>query len=171
MLPTLSQIKSWDVNHLAEAAQYWSAAADRWESVFHEVWQQSYDVKWEGQSAGALRDRTSADKSLVGSKANQLRQAAAIARKGAGDIDAAQRSVAYAIEDAGNAGFKVGEDLSVTDMRNSRNAQQRAIRQVQAQTFAADIQRRAAALVALDKEVAANLAETTDGVGTIMFPG
>src|ERR1700721_1864715 len=103
MLPTLSQIKSWDVDHLAEAAMHWSAAADRWESAFHEGWQQSHAVNWEGQAANALQERTSTDKSLVGSKADQLRQAAAIARKGAGDIDAANRRVVYAVEDGGSA--------------------------------------------------------------------
>jgi hypothetical protein len=171
MLPTLSQIKSWDVDHLAEAALHWSAAADKWESTFHEVWEQSNAVKWQGQAADALHHRTNTDKSLVGSKAERLRQAAAIARKGAGDINAAQRRVVYAVEDANNAGFRVDEDLSVTDKRNIRNAQQRAVRQAQAQTFAADIRSRAAALTALDKEVAANLAGTAGDIGNITFPG
>jgi hypothetical protein len=167
MLHTLSQIKSWDVDHLAEAAQHWSAAADRWESVFHEAWQQSYAVNWQGYGAAALQGRTSADKSLVGSKASQLRQAAAVARNGAGDIDAAQRRVVYAVEDANNAGFKVGEDLSVTDTRNSRSARERAARQAQAETFAVDIRHRAAALEALDKEVAANLTGTAGDIGNV----
>lgn len=171
MLPTLSQIKSWDVDHLTEAAMHWSAAADRWESVFHEVWQQSRTVSWQGQAANALHDRTSTDKSLVGSKADQLRQAAAIARKGAGDIGAAHRRVVYAVEDANKAGFKVGEDLSVTDTRNISNAQQRAARRAQAQTFAADIRQRATTLATLDNEVAANLAGTAADVGDITFPG
>jgi oligoendopeptidase F len=171
MLPTLTQIKSWDVDHLAEAATHWSAAADRWESTFHEVWQQSRAVNWKGHAANALQDRTSNDKSLVGSKADQLRQAAAIARKGAGEIDAAHRSVVYAVEDANKAGFKVGEDLSVTDTRSCINAQQRAARQAQAQAFAADIRQRATTLVSLDNNVAANLAGTAADVGDITFPG
>jgi hypothetical protein len=169
MLPTLSQIKSWDVNHLAQAATQWSAAADSWENTFHEVWQQSQTVNWEGRGADALQVRTSTDKSLVGSKADRLRQAAAIARKGAADIDAAQRRVVYAVEDASNAGFRVGEDLSVTDRRNIRSAQERAARYAQAQNFATDIHQQAAALVALDKEVAANLATTAGDVGNISF--
>lgn len=169
MLPTLSQIKSWDVDHLTAAASYWSATADSWDKVFNEVWQQSYAVNWEGQGAAALQDRTSADKSLVGLKADQLRQAAAIAKKGAGDINAAQRRVLYAVEDVSNAGFAVGEDLSVTDRRNSRNAVERAARQAQAQAFAADIRSRAAALAALDKEVAADLAGTAGNVGNVSF--
>jgi hypothetical protein len=170
MLPTLSQIQSWDVNHLAEAALHWSTAADKWESAFHDVWQQSRAISWEGRGADALQDRTTTDKSLVGAKADRLRQAADIARKGAGDIDAAQRRVVYAIEDAKNAGFRVGDDLSVTDTRNIRNAQQRAARQAQAQAFAADIRQRAAALVALDKDVAADLSGTAGDVGNVIFP-
>jgi hypothetical protein len=169
MMPTLSQIQSWDVDHLAQAAQHWSAAADQWDSAFHEVWQQSHAVSWRGYAADALHDRTSTDKSLVGSKADQLRQAAAIARKGAGDIDAAQRRVVYAVEDAKKAGFRVDEDLSVIDTRISRNAAQRAARQAQAQTFAANIRQQAAALSALDNEVAANLAGTAGDVGNVTF--
>ena len=38
-LPTLSQIHAWDVDHLIEAAEHWHSTADRWESVYGQVWQ------------------------------------------------------------------------------------------------------------------------------------
>jgi hypothetical protein len=46
---------------------------------------------------------------VVVRKGDQLREAATIARRGAGDISAAQRRVMYAVEDAHNAGFIVGK--------------------------------------------------------------
>lgn len=167
MLPTLSQIKTWDRDHLADAARCWSAAADIWERVFCRVWQQSYAADVERHAGGVLQDPTSSDISLVGSRADWLRQAAAISRKGAGDIDSARRCTIRAIQDARNAGFSVGEDLSVTDARDSRNAQERAARQALAKAFAANICHRAAALVALDEEVVANLTRTVGDCGNV----
>jgi hypothetical protein len=166
---TLSQIRAWDVDHLIEAADHWTATADRWESTFAEVHQQAHTVAWEGIGATALRDRVTADKAHVTTKADRLREAASVARRGASDISAAQQRVMYAVEDAQNAKFRVGEDLSVTDKLNVRNSAQRAARQAQAQTFAADIRQRAAQLSALDAEVATNITAAAGDVGNISF--
>ena len=75
-LPTLSQIHAWDVDHLVEAAEHWHSTADRWESVYGQVWQQSLGMDWHGQARDALIDRTTADRAMVSSKADQLRDAA-----------------------------------------------------------------------------------------------
>jgi hypothetical protein len=168
-LPTLSQIHAWDVEHLTEAANHWDGTADRWENASIQVWQQSHSLDWQGQAREALIERTTADKTTVIGKADRLREAAAIARRGASDISAAHRRVIYAVEDAHNAGFAVGEDLSVTDTRTSRNAAEQAARQAQAQAFAADIRQRAAALVGLDHEVAGNITAAAGDVGDTTF--
>ena len=104
-LPTLSQIHAWDTEHLIDAAEHWDASADRWDDVYGQVWQQSLGMDWQGQARDALVDRTTADKATVTSKADQLREAAQTARKGAGDISAVQRSVLYKVDDARQAGF------------------------------------------------------------------
>lgn len=168
-LPTLSQIQGWDVEHLVAAADHWTSTADQWENVFGQVWQQSLAMSWEGQAAEALHERTSTDKMTATGKADQLREASTIARRGAGDIDSAKRRALYAIEDAHNAGFSVGEDLSVSDTQTSRTTAERAARQAQAQVFAADIRHRAAALVGVDDEVGANLTQTAGDVGNTTF--
>jgi hypothetical protein len=168
-IPTLSQINGWDVEHLTAAADHWSGAADRWESAFTDAWQQAHTVEWEGFGATAMRDRATADKTAVTQKADLLREAATVARRGASDISAAQRRVLYAIEDAHNAGFHVGEDLSVTDTRSSRSAAEQAARQAQAQTLAADIRSRATELSALDNEVSTNITTAAGDVGTPAF--
>ncbi|MBO0863645.1 MAG: hypothetical protein J2P16_01045 [Mycobacterium sp.] len=169
-MPTLSQINNWDVDHLVTAADHWTATADRWDTVFGQVWQESLGLDWEGEAAESLQQRTSADKMTVSSKADQLREASSIARRGAGDIDSAKRRVLYAVEDAHNAGFSVGEDLSVADTQTSGTSAELAARQVQAQALAADIRQRAVALVGVDSEVGTNLTQTAGDVGDTTFP-
>jgi hypothetical protein len=154
---------------LIEAADRWTVTADHWDSTFAEVHQQVHVVAWEGAGADAARDRVTVDKAYVASKGDQLREAASVARRGAGDISAAQRRVLYVVEDAQNATFRVGEDLSVTDKLNVRNSAVRAARQAQAQAFAADIRRRAIELAALDAEVAANITAAAGDVGIPAF--
>src|SRR5882757_6386422 len=168
-LPSLLQIRSWDVDHLIEAAEHWGATADGWDDVYRQVWQESAGLDWHGQARDALIDRTTADKALVTSKSDQLREASLTARIGAGDISAAQRSVLYKVDDAHEAGFVVGEDLSVSATRTSRNAAGLAARQAQAQALAADIRSRAAQLLAADSEVGAKLTATAGDVGNVNF--
>jgi hypothetical protein len=169
-IPTLSSIQAWDVQHLTDAAEHWEGTADRWESVSLQVWQQSHSLNWEGQARDALIERVTSDKTTIISKADQLREAAAIARSGASDISSAQRRVLYAVEDAHRGGFAVGEDLSVTDTRTSSNAAEAAARQVEAQTLAADIRERAVQLVGVDSEVGSNITSAAGNVGDTTFP-
>jgi hypothetical protein len=168
-LPTLSVIRAWDVEHLIEAASHWDATADRWENAGIQVWQESHGLDWQGQARDALTERTTTDKATFISKADQLREGATIARRGASDISATQRRAMYAVEDAHNAGYAVGEDLSVTDTRASRDAAEQAARQAQAQAFAGDIRSRAAELVGRDNEVAANIASCAGDIGDTTF--
>ena len=168
-LPSLSQIQAWDVDHLIEAAEHWHSTADRWESVYGQVWQQAIGMDWHGQARDALIDRTTADRAIVSSKADQLREASLTAREGAGDISAAQRSVLYKVDDAHQAGFVVGEDLSLADTRRSRDPAELATRQAQAQALSADIRSRAAQLLAADSEVGARLTATAGNVGSLNF--
>lgn len=169
MPATLSQIRAWSTEHLIDAAGYWTKTADQWEDVFLQMRNQSYAIAWNGAGGDALRERTSADLPIVSAKADQLRQAAAIARNGASDISAAQRRVLYAVEDAQTAGFIVGEDLAVTDTRASITAAEQAARQAQAQAFAGDIRLRAEQLEGAEAKVAGQLTATTAGLSNVSF--
>ena len=168
-LPTLPQICAWGVDHLSEAADYWDSAANRWDGVYGHVWQQSLGLDWEGQARDALVERTTADKAVVTRKSDRLREAAQIAREGAGDISAVQRSVLYKVDDARRAGFVVGADLSVADTQTSSNVTELAARQAQALAFSAEISSRAARLVASDSEVGTKLTATAGDVGSLAF--
>lgn len=163
MPATLSQIEAWSTEHLIDAAAYWTQTADRWEDAFLTMRNQAQSITWHGAGGDALRQRTGADVSVVSGKADQLRQAAGIARNGASDISAAQRRVLYGVEDAQNAGFTVGEDLSVIDTRSTSPAE-RATRQAQAEAFAADIRLRAEQLDAADAKVSGQLTAATAGL-------
>lgn len=168
MPATLSQIRAWSTEHLIDAASYWTQTADHWEDAFLTMRNQAQSITWHGAGGDALRQRTGADLSVVSGNADQLRQAAGIARNGASDISAAQRRVLYGVEDAQNAGFTVGEDLSVTDTR-STSPTERAARQAQAEAFAADIRLRAEQLDGADAKVAGQLTAAAGGVGSVGF--
>lgn len=170
MPASLSRIQSWSTEHLVDAAAYWTQTADRWEDAFLTMRNQAHAITWHGAGGDGLRQRTAADLSVVSGKADRLRRAVKIARDGASDISAAQRRVRYGVEDAQNAGFTVGEDLSVTDTR-STTAADRATRQAQARSFAADIRSRAEQLEAADAKVAGDLTSTAGDVGEVGFAG
>jgi hypothetical protein len=115
-------------------------------------------------AADALRTATHADMMTTSAAADQLQAAAKVARSGASDLYAARSRVRYAVEDARTAGFDVSEDFSVTDRLTGESAAQRAARQAQAQTFAADVRQRAARLVALDQQVAGKVTAAIAGI-------
>ncbi|KZS68838.1 hypothetical protein A4G26_00235 [Mycobacterium kansasii] len=75
----------------------------------------------------------------------------------------------YAVEDAQNASFNVGEDLSVTDTRTSSTPAEKAARQAQAEAFAGDIRSRAEQLEGADLRVAGALTTATAGLGNVSF--
>ncbi|CAM3050917.1 hypothetical protein BST27_14890 [Mycobacterium intermedium] len=169
MLPTLSQLRAWDTEHLINAANNWTATADQWEEVFIQIRNQAHSVAWSGAGGDALRDRTTADLSTVDSKVAQLRNAAALAHTGAGEIGTAWRRVIYAVDDAQRAGFEVGEDLSVLDTHQSTTDARHLARQTQAEAFAGDIVLRASHLVGIEQAVSGQLTATAGDVGTISF--
>src|SRR5947209_5384983 len=149
-VPTLSQVRSWDTEHLTEAATTWTTTASRWEETFAQVAQQMPypgGTPWVGSAAGAAHERASADLLKVSALANQLHTAAGIARINANQIDLARQAVLAAVDAAENAGFTVGEDFSVTS-RAVGDASDIVARQAQAEAFAADIRARVGPLLA-----------------------
>ncbi|CQD11973.1 transmembrane protein [Mycobacterium lentiflavum] len=169
MTPTLSQLQAWDTDHLINAATYWTQTANQWEDTFITVRNQSNTMGWEGQGGDALRRRTGADLATVSTKADHLRNAAQIARTGASNISAAQRQALYAVEDAQNAGFEVGEDLSVTDTHYYTDPAQQAARQAQADMFATNINQRAAQLLGVEADTSGQLTAAGGEVGAMSF--
>ena len=171
-MPTLAQVRGWGTAHLTEAATQWTATATLWEDAFTEVASQMNHpggAPWEGVAAEAAQHRAYTDRLKVVGLADQLHEAAQIACTGATQIDEARRLVLRTVQSAESAGFTVGEDFSVTDPR-LYDAGTAAIRQAQAETFAADLRAGVGALVATDSGVAGQLTAATAGLGSATFP-
>jgi hypothetical protein len=102
-------------------------------------------------------------------KAYPLHEAARIAELGADQLDGAQEHALDAVAQARADEFQVAEDLPVIDTRTGGSREERAARQALAQKHAAYIRHCAAGLVAVDREISANLLAATEGLGTVSF--
>jgi hypothetical protein len=162
--PSLSQLLDWPTEHLTDAADFWETIGARSYGVANQVWHDALSVDWRGEAAEALRSATHADAMTTSAAADQLQEAATVARTGASDLYTARSRMGYAVEDARTAGFEVGEDLSVTDRSSGGSLAQRAARQAQAQSLAGDIRQRAAQLVVLDQQLAGKITAAVSGI-------
>ncbi len=118
--PTRTEIEAWTTSHLADAAIAWRTAAAASEDAFdrHRININSPGgTTWEGDAKDAALDRVTRDIAVVGAQNEALLSAADLAENAATDIEAAKSDVIAAITAAENDGFRVGEDLSVTDTR------------------------------------------------------
>ncbi len=169
VIPNLSALLAWPTEHLTKAAGHWQAVGERSYGLAHGVWSDALQSDWRGEGADALRTATHGDMLTTSGVVDQLQDAASVARSGASELEAARSQVRYAVEDAQAAGYKVGEDLSVTDRMTGGSAAQRAARQAAAQAFAGEIGGRAAQLVSVDAQVAGRITAAVAGVGST-FP-
>lgn len=140
-VPTLAQIRGWDIDHLTSAADAWTNTAQLWEDAVDDL----------------VHPGACADRRRVRSLADELRSASRVASCGASELAGAKACVVQAIDKARTAGFRVREDLSVTDRFVCRSRAFQAVRQAEAQRHCATIRRTAAVLAALDEDVAAKL--------------
>lgn len=171
MIPTRNQIESYSIDHLVDAAEYWGSLADRWEDAHWQVRNEAHSLNWAGSAGDAVRARTVTDYAVAADRADQLRTAAGIARQQAGELERLRNRTLYAVGDAEDAGFIVGEDLSVNDIRASSNPAELIARQSQAQAFAADIRQRAITLIGADSDVASSLTTSAGSVGDALLTG
>ncbi|WP_200820247.1 hypothetical protein [Mycolicibacterium houstonense] len=114
---TRSQIEHWDITHLEDSATRWRASAAEFEELFAQHLQNVSGTEWEGTAKDAALSRVNADSSVVGRHGEIVRAAADLADSSVADLRAAQRAVITAITEAEADGFRVSEDLRVTDAR------------------------------------------------------
>ena len=131
-VPSLSQIRVWDTEHLTTAATHWTSTAQVWDDVFTTV-AREIGIPWKGEAAEAAMHRAAMDRVKVVGLADDLHAAAGVARRGADRLDYAKQAVLSAVSQAHEDGFVVGEDLSVSDSTPSRSAAAAAARKSQAQ--------------------------------------
>jgi hypothetical protein len=167
-LPTLSQIRGWDTEHLSQAADEWEAEAQRWETTYEQDYRRLAATDWQGQGREAAVERAGLDLVKVRGPSWQLREAATAARYGFAQQNGARELALDAVADAEQAGFSPTEDLSVTD-RQTGGAATRAARQAQAQSLAAQIRHRAALLLASNQEIATKITAAAGNIGEFSF--
>ncbi|OMC08593.1 MULTISPECIES: hypothetical protein [unclassified Mycobacterium] len=168
--PSLSKLLDWPTEHLTQAADSWTSTGNQWDEVFTQIWRDSVAVEWSGHAAEALHGRTAGDKAKVSGLVEQLHTAATVARTGASELYAARSRVRYAVEDAEDAGFEVGDDFAVTDRWSGGSSAERAERQAQAEAFAARIRQSAVQLVGMDQQIASRTTNALNGIANITFP-
>ena len=171
-VPTLSDVRAWDTEHLTAAAAFWTKTATVWEDAFSDLAARISapgGVPWEGEAAEAAQQLAYSDKMTVIGLADQLHSASGIARAGANEISEAKRLVLRVVDAAEGAGFTVGEDFSVTDP-NLYDPVTAAARQAQAEALATDLRASVGTLMCADGTVAADLLAATGGLGENVFP-
>lgn len=169
--PSLSQIESWDTNHLTSAATHWTVNATSWENAATELCQQMPSPGghvWQGHTAEAAQERAQADRLKVIATVDELHVAAAIARKGASELDTLKCRVTATVAEARAAGLTVNDDLSVEYTDDGTEAA--AAKHAQAFRFATDIRKQAIQLATLDQRIAGELTAVATSVSLLNFP-
>lgn len=169
-LPTRSEIEKWEYGHLLDAAARLQEAAVESEHLFDQHLKNVMDAPWEGQARNSAYERATADHGVAARQNAVRRQAANIAENGAADLRAAQREALAAIEHIENDGFRVGENLSVTDTRRV-DLDTLGTRRQAATEHAEDIRWCAEKLLATDTLVGRRLAENAAEMESIRFEG
>ncbi|MGW4100613.1 hypothetical protein [Mycobacterium sp. NPDC004974] len=172
-LPTRSAIEEWSTSHLSAAATTWRSAAAGSENAFDEHRANISSpggTTWEGNAKDAALDRVTADTAVVGRQSSLLREAATLAENCSYDIKAALSDALEAITTAEADGFRVAEDLSLTDTREVDSADANA-RQTAANEHAEDIRWAAQQLVQADKLVGDRLEAKAADLEGIRFDG
>ncbi len=171
-IPTLSQIQSWDTQHLEAAADHWEARAQNWQDAFTAVYKQGPapgGVPWEGRAAHAALVHVGGDRLQAVGAAETLYGTAAAARSGAYEIESAKQTALQAVQAAQDQGFVVGEDLSVLDRSRQPSAILAAQRQAQAQAHSVAIRGAAADLAGTDSAVAGQVTTAAAGLQETKF--
>lgn len=166
-IPTKSEILQWTTTHLDEAATAWEKSAEQSENAF----KQHVDnvrspggTEWTGQGATAAYDDAREAQDVVNTQCSIKRECARIARRGSGDIQGAQRTTVSAIEDVESKGYKVAEDLTVTDASTGGTDAERAARKAEAQQLTEYLRWHAQGLASTDEKVAGELTAEAQGL-------
>lgn len=167
---TRSGIAAWKTDHLTSAAARWRTAADNADKLFDQHRRDVDSADWSGSARDTAYDRVTSDAGVAQHQGQVQREAAQIAESGAHDIQAAQGKALEAISEAEADGFRVGEDLLVTDKRRI-DIFTMASRRVAATEHAENIQWNADQLVQADSLVGQRLQEKATALDGTRFGG
>ncbi|WP_234821465.1 hypothetical protein [Mycolicibacter virginiensis] len=173
-LPPLTEIEDANWDYLTTNAIAWTNLANTWEAAFTEVRDASKSpggTPWTGAGAEAFQQRAAADVVKIHGPADMLRNAAAIATRGAQAQQSNKGLVLSAVNTAEREDFRVGDDYSVTDTRSYySSAAEQVQRETAAERHSSFIKSRAANLVNNEQEIARQLNTATAGLHGFAFP-
>ncbi|MHA7652041.1 hypothetical protein ACX9NE_23130 [Mycobacterium sp. ML4] len=160
--PTRSRIEAFDqtADLLTEAAAQWRARAAVMERAAHAYLEQLTSpggTAWDGQAAGSAVQMAHTDTAAVLAAVDHAHQMADVAHRGGEDLRGARAEALEAIAEAEDDGFRVGEDLSVTDMRAAHSPAQQIARHQHAETHRSFIAHRVARLAAANATITTTL--------------
>lgn len=171
ILPSRTQIVGWDAAHLGDAAARWRAAAAEVQAKAEQQRQivaAPRGTTWAGRAQDAALDRATLDLSKAQTAADIMRVAAEVAANGIDDLRAAQRAALTAIDEAETEGFRVEENLAVTDTR-SIDLSTMAARHTAAAEHAENIRWNSEQLLATDTLVKSRLTAKAAELDGIVF--
>ncbi|WP_235624120.1 hypothetical protein [Mycolicibacterium goodii] len=171
--PTRSQIETWDITHLEDAATRWRIVAGQSDELFDQHRQSIAapgGTDWDGSAKDAALNLVTRDISVVRATNDIVRAAADLAEAGASDLRAAQGDALEAISEAEADGFRVGDDLSVTDTRRVDIATM-AARHTAAREHAENIRWNAEQLLATDTLIGQRITAKATELDAITFDG
>lgn len=172
-LPGRSEIEDWPTQHLDNAATQLRSLGSQSVALFDQHRQNVAapgGTTWEGDAKDAALDRVTADTAVVRRQSAVQDEAADLAENGGHDVRSAKRAALEAITDAEDDGFSVGEDLSVTDTRET-DRDTLAARQTAAAEHAEYIRFNAEQLVQADSLVGQRLQSKAVELEGIRFEG
>ena len=165
-----TSVNDWETRHLVDTGEWLRVQARQSREVFDQIHQNVRGTDWSGDAKDAAVDRAGGDVSVVDRQATAMEEAASIADDGARDIQAAKRDALEAIQEAEDDGFRVAEDLSVSDIRRV-DLLEFGNRRMAMMAHVETIQWRAEQLVQTDALVGRRLTEKAADLDGIRFEG
>ncbi|MGU3650286.1 amidase domain-containing protein [Mycolicibacterium sp. A43C] len=138
--------------------------------AFEQHQQNINNLAWSGAAKDAALRRVTSDLAVARRQAGVQREASVIAERGADDIQSARGEVLEAIQEAEAQGFRVSEDLSVSDTR-AYEAHTAGTRIIAAVECSEDIRWRAEKLLQTDVLVGNQLDIKASELAGILFDG
>ena len=165
MIPTQSALRAYDTAHLSEHAAHWRDLAARRRSVVGAINAGANSLDWAGAGDAGMKAAMASHLSTAQDEAGLLDSAADTAEGGASMLGQQQQSILSGVDQAGQSGFAVGEDWSVTDTAYTPGSMGWMARQPTAQAISADLRTQAGAFAGQESQTATDVTTAAGDLG------
>jgi hypothetical protein len=159
MIPTLSQVRSYNVDHLHDHAAYWTDLANKHSDTFSTVKSDADGSGWTGAGGTAMKASVATLHSAVGSETALLNAAAQSARGDASILDGQQRAIMNTVNSAEQQGFSISDEWVITDTQFSPGSPGWIARQPAANAIAAQLVQQVGAFTLQEYQTGSTLAQ------------